>query len=183
VKLFCLGGGAFPILEAIPIFHRWIQCDAVPGLLIDVADYSHVPNGPGVLLVSHEGLYALDEAGSRRGLAYAARFPAFETFAECLRWSLHAATSACVLLQKDTAGRIRFSGSELEVFVNDRLAAPNDPGGEALLNSELDALLPEIYPGVACERTRESDPRQRLSVVVRTETPVSLESLAENVLR
>jgi hypothetical protein len=35
-------------LEAvIPVFHRWIQEQIFDELLLDVANYSHVPDGPG----------------------------------------------------------------------------------------------------------------------------------------
>ena len=183
IKLFCGSGEDFPLLDVIPIFHRWIQSDAVPGLLIDVADYSHVPNGPGVILVSHEGIYSLDETGSRRGLAYCARFPPSETLGECLRWAWRAAVSACVLLERETDGRIRFSAGELEVYANDRLAAPNDARGEALLNAELDVVLSELYPGVTWKKNRETDPRQRLSLTLCAETPVALDTIAGRVLR
>jgi hypothetical protein len=182
IKLFCREGEAFPFVDVIPIFHGWIQRSAVPGLLIDVADYSHVPDGPGVILVSHEGIYALDETGSRRGLAYSARFPAFETLGECLRWSLRAAVSACRLLEKETDRRILFSAGEVEVYVNDRLSAPNDARGEAILNEELGRVLSEAYPGVAWATTRDTDPRQRLSVTLRTDASVEMERLAETVL-
>ena len=37
--------------------------------LIDVADYSHVPDGPGVMLVAHEGFFSLDQENHQPGLA------------------------------------------------------------------------------------------------------------------
>ncbi len=38
--------------DFIPLFHRWIQEQAIDGhLLIDVHDYSHIQQGPGILLV------------------------------------------------------------------------------------------------------------------------------------
>lgn len=45
--------------EFIPVFHRWIQRQALPGLLIDVADYRHVAGGPGIVLIGHEGDYGI----------------------------------------------------------------------------------------------------------------------------
>ncbi len=51
--------------DVIPVFHPWIQTQAVDGLLIDVADYSHMATGPCVLLVAHEGHYVLHRAGKR----------------------------------------------------------------------------------------------------------------------
>ena len=50
----------FKTREVIPVFHRWIQTQAVDGLLIDVADYTHLPTGPAVILIAHEGQYSID---------------------------------------------------------------------------------------------------------------------------
>lgn len=44
---------------AITVFHRCIQRGWLEGRLIDVADYRHVPSGPGVMLVGHDVDYAL----------------------------------------------------------------------------------------------------------------------------
>ncbi len=52
IKLFCEPGTSPEAVALIPIFHRWIQERWLPLSLIDVADYSHVPNGPGVMLVT-----------------------------------------------------------------------------------------------------------------------------------
>ena len=54
---------------AIPVFHRWIQDRVCPEMLIDVADYRHVPNGPGVVLMGHEASYSLDNTKGRLGPA------------------------------------------------------------------------------------------------------------------
>ena len=39
-------------------------------LLIDVADYSHIPDGPGVLLIAHEGHFSLDQENHKPGIMY-----------------------------------------------------------------------------------------------------------------
>ena len=41
----------------IEVFHVWIAEQSTDELLIDVADYRHVPMGPGVILVGHEEDY------------------------------------------------------------------------------------------------------------------------------
>ena len=53
VKIFA-EDPAIELDGAIPVFHRWIQRNVCEELLIDVADYRHVPAGPGVLLVGHD---------------------------------------------------------------------------------------------------------------------------------
>ncbi len=70
VKVFAREPVSIDLGEAIPIFHRWIQDHVCPELLIDVADYRHVPNGPGVMLIGHEANYSLDMTKGRLGLLY-----------------------------------------------------------------------------------------------------------------
>jgi len=74
-KVFCTQGADLALEELIPIFHRWIQQKRTSNLLIDVADYSHVPAGPGILLVAHEGNYMVDDLGGRRGLTFYRKQP------------------------------------------------------------------------------------------------------------
>ena len=47
--------------QYVGVFHDWIRQSALQGggLLIDVASYAHVPNGPGVLLIGHELDYSV----------------------------------------------------------------------------------------------------------------------------
>ena len=63
LKIFLDDESVLEPADVIPVFHRWIQTQAVDGLLIDVADYSHMATGPCVVLVAHEGHYVLDRAG------------------------------------------------------------------------------------------------------------------------
>src|SRR6185295_6213745 len=58
VKIYAKG--ALDLGKVIPAFHSWIQKNATDDVLIDVADYRHVPAGPGIVLVGHHGNFALD---------------------------------------------------------------------------------------------------------------------------
>ena len=51
VKIFVEGPNAVPLTDFIEIFHGWIQ--ATDGVYHDVADYSHMQAGPGVVLVAN----------------------------------------------------------------------------------------------------------------------------------
>ena len=44
---------------AAAVYHRFIQRGLVEGFIIDVADYRHVPNGPGMMLVGQDVEYNL----------------------------------------------------------------------------------------------------------------------------
>ena len=80
----------------IPVFHRWIQTHKVPELLLDVADYRHVPEGPGVILVAHEAIYGIDQVGNRNGLLYNRRTAMAVEPLDALRQATYAAINACV---------------------------------------------------------------------------------------
>ena len=60
---------ALDVEALIPVFHRWIKQHLLPELTIDVANYLHVPQGPGVVLIGHGSDYFLDEGEGRPGPA------------------------------------------------------------------------------------------------------------------
>ena len=71
VKLFFNRNGSYSSKDFIPVFHSWIQDKVVSDhLLIDVADYSHIPDGPGVMLIAHEGHFSLDQENRQPGIMY-----------------------------------------------------------------------------------------------------------------
>src|SRR5215216_2280933 len=71
VKFFVEDASRIRGEQFVPIFHSWIQQQAIPGhLLIDVADYQHVSGGPGTVLVAHEANFSMDGEEGRLGLLY-----------------------------------------------------------------------------------------------------------------
>ena len=86
----------------IPVFHRWIQERAIPDhLLIDVADYSHVPHGPGVMLMTREGHFSLDNSDQRLGLMYTRKQSTEGSFGERFQAVLRATLQAHQLLAQE----------------------------------------------------------------------------------
>jgi hypothetical protein len=129
VKLFAKDASRVKQSELIPVFHGWIQRGAIADeMLIDVADYEHVVEGPGVMLIAHGAQYGLDQTKGRTGLLYSHRRSRVDGgFEQALSYSVRQALRACALLQKEDAlgGRLAFSGQEIMVRINDRLLAPN----------------------------------------------------------
>lgn len=157
IKVFADFSGK--VEEFIPVFHGWIQRKAVGGLLIDVADYSHLPQSPGVMLIGGEADYAMDLSEGPLGLLYLRKQAAPGPLRERIQAAVRAALDACTLLEEEFDGRLKFRTSELLFIANDRLLAPNDEAGWAGLRSELQAALPKAT------LTRDvSDPRRRLTV-------------------
>lgn len=154
----------------IPIFHDWIRDKRLGDdiLLIDVADYRHVVDGPGVMLIAHEGHYGMDEA-SGLGLRFARKRDDIGAAAERLRDAFGRALLACDALENEPslAGRLTFDAGDLEVRVMSRLVAPNTPAAYAELEPALAAFLKHLYGtgDIACEHL--ADARQPLGARVR----------------
>lgn len=180
IKLYAADGVSLRPRELVPVFHRWIQTQAIGDqLLIDVADYAHVPEGPGVMLVAHEGNFSLDLGGGRMGLAYNRKTPAAGALADRLRGVARTVLDACSRLEEERGldGHIRFRGDELLLFANDRLRAPNSAATMAAFQPALRQLLRALYGDLDCTVTPERDARERFSVHVRAPAAVSVRDL------
>jgi hypothetical protein len=166
IKVPMQDGSGLPALDFIQVFHEWIQRKALPGLMIDVADYSHVHHGPGVVLITHEGNYAVDEGGGSRGLSYYSKHALPGELTARLTGIARLALQACDLLEREArfAGKLRFDAGQLELFANDRLEAPNTPATEAAVLPDVKALLARLYPGRDCSMVREPDARERFAL-------------------
>jgi hypothetical protein len=178
-KFYAQDAERIDLLKFIPVFHRWIQQSALSDLLIDVADYSHVPAGPGVLLVAHEGNYGFDETGNRRGVVYYSKHKLEGGLDQRLASVCRKTLQAARLLAEDAEFKdeLRIAGNELQFFANDRLAAPNTDETYASLEPALRALLDRLFAGAAYTLERETDPKERFSVTARAESGVELETL------
>src|ERR671918_3044370 len=68
VKFFAADPHSPPLTDFIDLFHGWIQ--ATDGIYHDVADYSHMQSGPGIVLVANDANLSIDETENRRGLLF-----------------------------------------------------------------------------------------------------------------
>lgn len=168
VKIFASEPAAIDLGDAIPIFHRWIQEHVCPEMLIDVADYRHVPNGPGVMLIGHEANYSLDMTKGRLGLLYS-RKQAGGGAQENLSQAYDAAMAACARLEQEPAfaGKLKF-GAECEFSINDRLLAPNRDDTFAALKPEFDRFLTKIWGAGDYTLEHRGEPRELFQVIVKT---------------
>lgn len=166
LKLFAEPAAAIDLHDAIPVFHRWIQSRWLPELLIDVADYKHVPSGPGILLVAHEANYSLDLTGSRLGLLYARKSVLDGDAAQNLRQAYMAALAAAERLEREPEfrGKLRFSRNEVEVTLNDRLLFPNTEDTWEATRAVFAGFFDEVLGADRYWIRRAPDARERFRV-------------------
>jgi hypothetical protein len=163
VKFFMTPAAPLPSEQVVPVLHGWIQRKALPKhLLIDVADYKHVPEGPGILLVSLEANVFLDHA-LEPGLMYVRKRPieSAHTLAERLREVFRFALEPAALLESEPAfaGKVKFATDRFAFRIYDRLLAPNTPATFAEVKPVLSAFVAETFgkPAASIESTAPAD--------------------------
>lgn len=169
VKFYVEDASGLALNEFIPVFHRLIQTHALDELLIDVADYSHVHRGPGVLLVCEAANYFMDASDGRLGLLYAGKRGAAGSFGGRIAAAFRSALAACRKLEEDPslAGRIRFRGDETLFRIANRLLAPNTDETFERVKPELERFLRRLHPGATVTLERRKDARSLFAVTVR----------------
>ena len=169
--------------DFVPVFHDWIRTGRIPDeTLIDVADYSHMREGPGVVLVAHRSAYGIDSAGGALGLTYRLGRGPDEPLGEAersrLELALFRSIQACRFLEEgDPRGLLRFRTSEVRLRILDRLRAA---GADAVAPA-----LKQIFSGGGAVDIRET-PREDggpFGLVVETATPVPFATLLAQLAR
>ncbi len=151
VKLLLDRPETFDLEMLVPVLHGWIRDKVFDELLLDIADYRHVHQGPGIVLIGHQGDYAIEDTDGRFGIRYNRKAALEGSNQDRLKQATRAALNACQRLESDPSlqGALRFDGKNIEVFINDRLLAPNNEATRAAAEPEFrtffDALVGSDY--------------------------------------
>ena len=167
VKLYLEDEAGIAPEEAFRVFNRWIS-ETAEEVLIDVADYTHIEQGPQTLLIGHEADYVLDNTDGRLGLKYGRKRPVEGDAQQRLRDAILRTLSACRRLEEatETQGRAQFRGGEMQISVLDRLHAPNRSETLNGLRDDLLAVLSQVYGEADTTLSRNEDDRQCLTVQI-----------------
>jgi len=167
VKLYARAG-EIELHKLVPVFHDWIRVKKIPDeLLIDVADYAHVPQGPGVVLIGHQSDYYLDVADDRPGLLYSRKRGFEGGFEESIEDAFRRALGACRLLEEESRLDFEFATDELLFRVPDRLSAPNENATYELFKPVLEKVASAFF-GSTPTMERLGTAREPFSVQIRT---------------
>jgi hypothetical protein len=170
VKLYAAGPRSAAELEPlISIFHGWIRDRAhrlCGKLLIDVADYRHVKDGPGVVLIGHEAHWSVGGlGGDGLGLIYGRKRDAAGELPGKLAEAFHDALTAATRLEQEPSSGLSFEGARARVVFMSRIHATNDAASFAAARPELEAVARRLW-GSATLRHVADDPRTPLTVDV-----------------
>jgi hypothetical protein len=179
IKFYLEHPEAVDLAEYAAVFNTWIQTQRLEELLIDVADYIHVHNGPGIMLIGHEADYSLDNRAGRLGLLYNRKAQLEGSTEEKLGQAARAALTAAQILEKENG--LKFNGSEVQIIVNDRLLVPNTAETFTALEPELQAFFQKLYGGAEYTLAHYDNPRERFTVNVRVTSSFDVETLLKNL--
>lgn len=167
----------------IPVFHSWIQDQVCEELLLDVADYRHVYEGPGVVLIGYEADYSVDNTDNQLGVRYNRKAVLPGSNQERFKQATRAALTACQRLESDPRleNKLRFNGQEIELFINDRLLAPNREETYAATESEFRTFFQKLFAGSEYCLSGNQGPRRLFSVSVKTSRLFAATDLLKNL--
>jgi len=168
VKFFVEQPDKVALTDFIEIFHSWIQ--ATDGDYHDVADYSHMQAGPGIVLVANNANVSIDESGARRGLLFSQKAPLAGSNQDKIRTVIRAALDNCRKLEAEPAlkGKLRFAANEALVSLNDRLVGENSPQAFDQLKGDVEAVAKQLFGGAAVNIERDSEARRQLNLHVKS---------------
>lgn len=166
VKLYVANGGALDVEKIIPVFHSYIREKKVSEMVIDVADYGHVAEGPGIVLIGHASDYYIEQREGRVGLLYSRKRDFVGDEEAALTSAVKLALQMATLLEGEADLGVRFELDEVLVRVNDRLQAKNDDASLAALSGTFSKVLGKALGGEV-SLAREGDAREMLTVRVK----------------
>ena len=183
VKLLLRNPEEVDLEPLIPIFHGWIQDQVGEGLLLDIADYRHVDEGPGVVLIGHEGNYSVDNSDNRLGVRYNRKAALDGTNQDRLKQATRAALTACQRLEADPrlGEKFRFNGQEIEIFINDRLLAPNCDATREAADPDFQIFFQKLFRGGKYSTSYGGDPRKLFAVSVKAAQSIPVADLLQNL--
>jgi len=168
IKLYLTTNSSFDTKDFIPVFHNWIQDKIIEDhLLIDVADYSHIPDGPGIMLIAHEGHFSLDQENRQPGIMYMRKTEIAGSFKERFNMVLSTVVKAANHLSDNDVGKqVDFKPNLFRFITNDRLYAENTADNQDLYKQKIQKSLDDKYPGHQFEFGDVSDENERLAFTV-----------------
>ena len=173
-KLFLADPAQVHGLKLVPVFQSWIQMHSVENhLAIDVADYEHVPDGPGTVLITHEANFSLDSGGGRPGLMYQRKQPLPGTLDERLATAFRALLEGASRLEAHPG--LKFRTDEFLFRIADRLLAPNTAATFEAVKPALESFLRTLLgPSAPFQLEHKPSTHELFEVTIKTPTSATI---------
>ena len=151
--------------QFLVIFDRWRKADDHPADWVDLADYAHMPGGPGILIAGKRDTFSVNLNPPGPGLLTSVRSGLEGLLEDRFREALRRARefNAAVMAEPEFPAEFSVREGAWEICVNDRLGFPNTDPKDRLVRPAVAAAL-GVAPG---SLTRDPDSRNRLGYSAR----------------
>lgn len=147
------------------IFDRWRKREGHAADWVDLADYAHMPTGPGILIAGKRETFAINLNPPGPGLLTSVRGGLTGNLEDRFREAYRRARAlnAEALAEPEFPAEFRPMEGAWEVFVNDRLGFPNTSESDRRVRPALAAALDRAPESLL----RHADPNGRLGYSLR----------------
>jgi hypothetical protein len=164
----------------LAIFSRWRTDAADPAQWVDLADYAHMPQGPGVMLIGHRCNFSFDLGTQGPGILYCSKKGLEGSLENRLRTVFREGflRSQRLAAEPEFPAGVHLRAGALELTFNDRLETPNTESIDGILRPAARAVLDQVL-GVGNYRLLpEMDPARRYGFTVQSEAAPDLKVLS-----
>ena len=149
----------------LAIFDRWRQLSDHASDWVDLADYAHMPTGPGILIAGKRDTFAINLNPPGPGLLTSGRGGLSGGLEDRFREAFRRARelNAALLAEPEFPASFRVVEGAWEVFLNDRLRFPNTSDSDRRVRRALAAALGRAPESLV----RHADPGGRLGYSLR----------------
>ena len=163
----------------LSIFSRWRTDAEDPARWVDLADYAHMPRGPGIVLIGHVCNFSFDLGAPAPGLLYSRKQELYGSNEDRLHSVLRAAAemSRRLLGEPEFPAGIHVRPGSLEIRFQDRLETPNNDSADRLLRPAVNAVFDRLLGRGAYQARREPDPGKLYGFSIESAAPLTLDSL------
>jgi hypothetical protein len=150
-----------------------------------LADYAHVPRGPGIVLAGQRCNFSFDMADPAPGILYFARRgltgPPADRLASAIRSCLE--LSQRLIAEPEFPSSVQLRTDSWELLFPDRLETPNDPTTDSALRPTVQQTLDTLFGAHGYELPPHSDAKQAYGFSIRAKKADSLAALLERLQR
>ncbi len=171
-----------------PVFHRWIQEQKLTPMMIDVADYKHVQEGPGIIMLGHTEDFGIDNGVSHgsdvQGFYYVRKhtrlsdtLPLRSRLQEI--WDRALQTGA--MLEEDSGLSLEINPARILLTIQDRLVYPFTREALTAVREEIAQFFTEVFgSGSVSLSHQEPDIRYPMTWQIAVDAELSLSDLLSN---
>ncbi len=163
----------------LSIFGRWRTEKEHPGVWVDLADYAHMPRGPGIVLIGKNCNFSFDMGGAAPGPLYVSKQGLEGTPEDRLASVLRSCFELTrrLLAEAEFPASVHLRTGSLELTFNDRLETPNDAATDHTLRPVVLTTLDRLLGAGGYHLALEPDSNRRYGFSIQARGSDPLETL------